>query len=119
MRETQASMTNPYLYTETYGEESKSIVVRPPEQRVETDSCGRRNNESLFLFDDSTIADISQSDLNITKNSIKSESKPQEDEESQQSGANPTNPKSPANQDSGSQKTKHEVITEDDSCFDF
>ena len=76
MRETQASLTNPYLYTETYGEESKTVVVRPPEQRVETESCGRRNNESLFLFDESTIADISQSDLNITKNSIKSDAKP-------------------------------------------
>ena len=83
MRETVASMSNPYLYTETYGEESKSVVIRPPEQREENESCGRRNNDSLFLFDESTIADISQNDLNLTRNSIKSETKPQEDEESQ------------------------------------
>ena len=83
MRETMASMSNPYLYTETYGEESKSVVIRPPEQREENESCGRRNNDSLFLFDESTIADISQNDLNLTRNSIKSEPKPQEDEESQ------------------------------------
>ena len=83
MRETMASMSNPYLYTETYGEESKSVVIRPPEQRAENESCGRRNNDSLFLFDESTIADISQNDLNLTRNSIKSEQKPQEDEESQ------------------------------------
>jgi len=83
MRETVASMSNPYLYTETYGEESKSVVIRPPEQRAENESCGRRNNDSLFLFDESTIADISQNDLNLTRNSIKSEPKPQEDEESQ------------------------------------
>ena len=55
----------------------------------------------------------------MTKNSIKNETKPQEDEESQQSGTNVNAPKSPMNQDSGNQKTKHEVITEDDSCFDF
>ena len=74
MRETAISsssgLTNPYLYTETYGEESKT-VVRPPEMQ-ERDSCGRGNESSLFLFDESTIAEIDGEDLNDTKNSIKS-----------------------------------------------
>lgn len=54
-------MQNPYLYTETYGEESKTIDLRPPEHNVsqgERDSCGRGVNESLFLFDESTIDQI-------------------------------------------------------------
>ena len=69
-RETAASLTNPYLYTESFGEESKTIDTRPPELRV-PDSCGRGDQSSLYLLDESTIADINPDDLNNTKNSIK------------------------------------------------
>jgi len=61
MRDTMnTTMQNPYLYTETYGEESKTIDIRPPERnasQAERDSCGRVN-ESIFLFDESTIDQI-------------------------------------------------------------
>jgi len=73
MRETTASMTNPYLYTESFGEESKTIETRPmTEEVLIPDSCGRSQNESsLFMFDESTIADLNATDLDMTKNSIK------------------------------------------------
>jgi len=79
MRETSASLTNPYLYTETFGEETKTIDTRPPEVPV-GDSCGRQNESSLFLFDESTIADINADDLNNTKNSIKQKDEKEQEE---------------------------------------
>lgn len=113
MRETQASMTNPYLYTETFGEETKTIEQRPPEVLVGESCGGGQNESSLFLFDESTIADIDcdRTALNDTKLSIKS--KDEKEEESQQSGESKTEA------DAGNAKAKHEVIKEDDSCFDF
>jgi len=84
MRDTMSTtMTNPYLYTETYGEESKTVDLRPPQQTVnqaERDSCGRGNESSLFLFDESTIADIDEGLLDKTSNSIKSAEKAKEDD---------------------------------------
>jgi len=80
MRETTASMTNPYLYTESFGEESKTIDTRPmTEEVLIPDSCGGRQNESsLFMFDESTIADINATDLDMTKNSIKAKDENEE-----------------------------------------
>jgi|KNS10NT17metaT_FD_contig_21_1693723_length_200_multi_4_in_0_out_0_1 hypothetical protein len=42
---------------------------------AERESCGRGNESSLFLFDESTIDMIDGEDLNKTKNSIKSAEK--------------------------------------------
>jgi len=67
-RETAASLTNPYLYTESYGEESKTIDTR---HIVRNDSCGAGDQSSLYLLDESTIADINPDELNNSKNSIK------------------------------------------------
>jgi len=44
---------------------------------AERESCGRGNESSLFMFDESTI--IEDEELNKTKNSIKSAEKPEND----------------------------------------
>ena len=111
-RETAASLTNPYLYTESYGEETKTIDTRPPELR--NDSCGRGDQSSLYLLDESTIADINPDELNNTSNSIKEKEQKPTEEESQQSGTTKKD-----DENSGNAEEKHEVIKEDDSCFDF
>ena len=111
-RETAASLTNPYLYTESYGEETKTIDTRPPE--VRNDSCGGGDQSSLYLLDESTIADINPDELNSTKNSIKEKEQKASEEESQQSGTTKKD-----DENSGSADKKHEVLKEDDSCFDF